>query len=367
MKKNRLIALLAMVLCFAVLLPCCKLHRKVETTVTEEETEEETESESEATTSLAPSLMQVYSLDQFISDGSIFAENVPVPTATPIPVVQTALGLTNEDDGYYSGALENATVVDNEFFRYTIISVETTDEAYNLNVEFENKTDIPFSLFIMNPFIDGYSVQMTFITEVIEPHKVIADVISFEKEDFPLYDGREPTRVSFLIAPNPLDSNDTVYLSEIGGFKYTYAAVSLFPQGEDAFHYTDPDISDTSSIVYDTDGICLQFDSFEIGTDYFKINYTFVNKTNVYVMAYLKDGRITLDTTVFDTGYLQSMYVAPYGVYKSNFSVSLNDINNAGLVVGDVKTVSVPLYAKYLASDDSVLVDTDVKKEVTFG
>ena len=76
MKKNRLVALLAVVLCFAVLLPSCKLHRKVETKATEEEEETEDETESETDTSTAAlitPLMQVSSLDQFISDGSIFA------------------------------------------------------------------------------------------------------------------------------------------------------------------------------------------------------------------------------------------------------------------------------------------------------
>ena len=107
MKRQRLVAIISVLLCIA-LLPSCKLHRKQKVTETEEEEtldDEETEADSSELTEASLSyLMNVSSLDQFISDGSIFAENVPVPTPTPIPVNQTTLGLTNDVDGYFSSA-----------------------------------------------------------------------------------------------------------------------------------------------------------------------------------------------------------------------------------------------------------------------
>lgn len=370
MKKNRLIALFAVVLCFSVLFSGCKLHRKVETEATEEEEEAEDETESETagtTDSLVTSLMQVYSLDQFISDGSIFAENIPVPTATPIPVNQTLLGQTNEDDGYFSGPLENATILDNEYFRYTNVSVETTDEAYIINAQFENKSDIPYSLVMSDITVNNYAEQIKFGSEVVEPHKVLDDVTKIDKQNFPWYDGQEPTRISFLLQSNPLDKSDFAALTENDDSRSNYVAVNLFPQGEEAFHYEDPALSDTSSIVYDSDGIKMQIDYFKIADYTFEIHYTMVNKTNTYVMAYLKDNSITLDTTVFDTDAVQACYIAPYGCVAGKYSVSLDAIQTAGLISNEIKSVSIPVIAFYLGADKSILMDADVKREVTFG
>ena len=370
MKKNRLVALLAVVLCFAVLLPSCKLHRKVETTAAEEEeeTEDETESETDASTaSLVTPLMQVYSMDQFISDGSIFAENVPVPTATPIPVNQTLLGQTNEDDGYFSGPLENATIVDNEYFRFTIVSAETVDGQYTIKAQFENKSDIPYNLFWRDVKVDNYVGHLSVITETVEPHKVLDFENSINKEYFPGYDGQEPTRISFYLQAKPLNPDDSAVLTVVDDAGKPSVAVNIFPKGEEAFHYEEPALSDTSSIVYDSDGIRLQIDDFELTDSYFFIHYTFVNKTNVYAMAYLKDSCITLDSTVFDVGSLQACYIAPYGCYEGSYFVDVNSIQNAGLVPTDIKTVSIPVFAFYLGAANSILMDTDVKKEVTFG
>ena len=371
MKKNRLIALLAVVLCFAVLLPSCKLHRKVETKATEEEeeTEDETESETDTSTSaLITPLMQVSSLDQFISDGSIFAENVPVPTPTPIPVSQTTLGLTNEDIGYFSGPLENATVVDNEYFRFTIISVEMTDTKYNVKFQFENKSDSPYNINFLNAIMDNESSNWYYYTDsVIEPHTVYDD-----ENDFGIffegYSGQVPTRLSFLLLATTTSSNmPRPILWEKDGLNYNFVPVNLFPQGEDAFHYAEPEISDDSSIVYDSDGIQFRIDSFDVDSNTFDIKYTIVNKTNMYVMFSVSDGKITLDQTVFDNAAFNTCYIAPYGNVRSDYQVLLTDLNSAGVDPNMVKTVSFNVRASYLDEDISVLMEAIIKKEVTFG
>ena len=369
MKKNRLIALLAVVLCFAVLLPCCKLHRKVETKATEEEeeTEEETESETESTTSLAISQMQVYSLDQFISDGSIFAENVPVPTATPIPVAQTSLGLTNEDVGYFSGALENATIVDNEYFRFTITSVEMTDTAYNVKFQVENKTDTPYTIFFLDSIMDNESTNWYYYSDsVIEPHTVYEDENDFAVF-FEGYNGQVPTRLSFLLLATTADDLPRAVLWGKDDSTYNFVPVNLFPQGEEAFHYEELEIPDDSSIVHDSEGIQLRIDSFDVDDNSFDINFTVLNKTNKYVMFSLSDGKITLDQTVFNNTMLNTSYVAPYGNVHYVYQVSLDKMNSAGVVPSMVKTVSFNVKASYLDEDISVLMEAEIKKEVTFG
>lgn len=371
MKKNRLIALLAVVLCFAVLLPSCKLHRKVETKATEEEeeTEEETESETDiSNASLVTPLMQVYSLDQFISDGSIFAENVPIPTPTPIPVNQTTLGLTNEDIGYFSGPLENATIVDNEYFRFTIISVEMTDTKYNVKFQFENKTDNPYSISFLNSIMDNESSEWYYYTDnVLEPHTVYDDENDFGVF-FEGYHGQVPTRLSFLLLATVSSSNmPHAVLWESDGATYNFVPVNLYPQGEDAFHYVEPEISDDSSIVYDSDGIQLRIDSFDVDSNSFDIHYTIVNKTNKYVMFSLSDKKIMLDQTVFDNAALSTCYVAPYGNVRGSYQVLLDDINSAGMDPNMVKTVSFNVRACYLDEEISVLMEAIIKKEVTFG
>ena len=372
MKKNRLIALLAVVLCFAVPLPSCKLHRKVETKETEEEeeTEDETESETESSTdSLITPLMQVYSLDQFISDGSIFAENVAVPTPTPIPVNQTTLGLTNEDVGYYSGALENATIVDNEYFRFTITSVEMTDTVYNVKFQVENKSDTPYTINFLDSIMDNeVSSKYYYYSDfVLEPHKVYDDENDFGKF-FEGYNGQAPARLSFLLLATTSSSDmPRPVLWEKNGSTYNFVAVNLFPQGEDAFHYEDPEISDESSIVYDSEGIQVRIDSFDISTDYFSITFTVLNKTNTYVRYSLRDGMITLDQTVFENKTLDTCYVAPYGNVRSVYKIKLGDINSAGMNPNLVKTVSFDVRANYLDEEISVLMESVIKKEVTFG
>ena len=109
MRRSRIVALLASILCVSVLLPSCKLHKKTSTegnTIDTEETDE-TPRATRASETTVPSMM-VTSLDQFITDGNVFSEDLPLPTPTPIPFNPISLGYTNEDDGYFSGTLENA-------------------------------------------------------------------------------------------------------------------------------------------------------------------------------------------------------------------------------------------------------------------
>ncbi len=370
MKRQRLVAIISVLLCIA-LLPSCKLHRKQKVTETEEEEtldDEETEADSSELTEASLSyLMNVSSLDQFISDGSIFAENVPVPTPTPIPVNQTTLGLTNDVDGYFSGPLENATVVDNEFFRFTIISSEATPDGYIVKSEFENKTDVPYQLYLRNPIFNNECNDRIYYTDVINAHTVFPDETNFI-DCFENYDGSVPTRISFLLLAVPTADSQIAVLADPVN-KLNYIPVNLFPQGEDAFRYEPAELPPDSSILYDTEGAQFIIDHFEVNDMNFSVYYTFINKTTDYLQFLLDDEAITLDKMVFNVGP-QAIYVPPYGRQTGVFKVPSDSITSAGLDPYHIKLVSIPLKANSLNDVEhgiKVLWETVVKKEVDFG
>ncbi|MBO4475030.1 MAG: hypothetical protein J5750_09005 [Clostridiales bacterium] len=373
MKRSRIVKIIAILLCSAVLLPSCGLRRK-ETTTKTKQTEEETDEDETDSSKDDPSgpsvqmLMHVDSLDDFISDGSIFAENVPVATPTPIPVRQTSLGLTNDVDGYFSGPLENATVVDNQYFRFTIVSAELTDTSYTITSEFENKSDVPYTIYWRNPVMNNECSEYYLYTEeAIEPHTVLTDVTDFAF-CFKGFDGSEPTRLSFLLLAIPVSNTLTAALAKAADSDCTlnYIPVTLFPQGEDAFVYVDEPIGTESTIMYDSEGAEFIIDSFDASDSSFEVYYTFINKTTKYIQLCLDDGQIILDKTIFDVG-TQAIYIPPYGRVSSSFYVSGSTIDAAGFKPTDFKTVSIPLLANCLNDDVSVLWDTVVKKEIDYG
>ena len=370
MKRQRLITVISLMLCALMILPSCKMHRKVKETVDEDEEEEELEEEEDQTSdnSAAPSvyLMNVRSLDQFISDGSIFAENVPVPTPTPIPVNQTPLGHTNEDDGYFSGPLNNATIVDNEFFRYTILSAELRDGGYFVTAEFENKTEVPYELHMWNPMINNQCSASTlhYYTKTVYPHTVLNDVTDFAS-CIDNFDGNEPTRISFTLIGDAIADNQRATLADPVN-DLNYVVVNLFPQGEDAFHYEETPIDPSSKILYDSDGAEFIIDYFEVTDSYFRIHYTFINKTTVFIGLFLDDKSITLDKTVFETGS-QACYIAPFARQEGVFDVEKSVIEEAGMDTYSIKLVSLSLSAKSLDDVLQVLWETVIKTEVNMG
>lgn len=368
MKRQRLIAIISVILCVA-LLSSCKLHRKQKATETEEETseEDETEESSSETTPSFQYLMNVGSLDQFISNGEIFAENVALPTPTPIPVTQTSLGLTNDVDGYFSGPLENATVVDNEFFRFTIVSSEATPDGYIVKSEFENKSDVAYTLYLRNPIFNNECNDRVYYTDVINAHSVLEDETNFI-QCFKEYDGTVPTRISFLLLAVPASSDQTAVLADPVN-KLNYVPVNLFPQEEAAFHYEPEELPEDSEIVYDTEGAQFVIDRFEVSDTRFCVYYTFINKTTDYLQFLIDDGEITLDKTVFKVGN-QAIYVPPYGRQTGLFSILTDDIKEAGLDPYQIKLVSLPIKANSLNDVEhgiKVLWETIIKKEVSLG
>ena len=374
MKRQRLVAIICVILCIA-LLPSCKLRRKQKATESEEEEsleDDETEDTSEDTSSEPEQtsfayFMNVASLDQFISDGYIFAENVPVPTPTPIPVNQTSLGLTNDDDGYFSGPLENATVVDNEYFRFTIISAEATPDGYIVKSEFENKSDVAYTLYLRNPIFNNECNDRVYYTDVINAHSVLEDETNFI-QCFENYDGSVPTRISFLILAIPASDNQIAVLADPVN-QLNYIPVNIFPQGEDAYHYEEQELPPESSIMYDTEGAQFIIDSFEVSDTRFSVYYTFINKTTDYLQFLLNDGEIMLDKMMFKAGN-QAIYVPPYGRQTGVFSVLADDIKAAGMDINQIKLVSLSLKANSLNDVEhgiKVLWETIVKKEVELG
>lgn len=376
MKRQRFLTIIAFMLCIFMLMPSCKLHRKQAATEPEDEEEEIDEEEKEAAKSTASEsddsdtpvfLMNVTSLDQFISDGSIFAENVAVPTPTPIPVTQTPLGLTNDVDGYFSGPLENATIVDNEYFRFTIFSAEATDQGYIVKSEFENKSDVAYKLYLRNPIVNNECNDLVYYTDVIEPHKVVPDETNFG-DCFANYDGSVPTRISFLMLAVEISGTNPAVLADPVNH-LNYIPVNIFPQGEDAFHYEPYEPGPSSDIVYDSEGAEFILDSFDVTNGKLMINYTFINKTTDYVQLLLDDGMITLDKTVINVGS-QAIYIPPYGRQTGVFTVSSADLQLAGVDPNMVKLVSLPLKANSLNDVEhgiKVLWETIIKKEVHLG
>ena len=380
MKKSKLVKVIAILLCFMLLVPSCGLRRKDSTTVEEEDEDFDDEEEEEKNTKKKNSdsddptanvMMYVSSLDQFISDGSIFAENMPVATPTPIPVQQSLLGLTNDDDGYFSGPLNNASIVDNENFRFTIISAEIEDtedsgKQYVIKFEAENKSDVPYALIFKDPVLDNMCTHSDFQTDLntaIEPGEVLKDTLEYSSAFDDFDPSVEPTRIAFVLLAAPSVKGTKAYLSPTN-LERNYVTVTLFPQGESAFEYKPRELSDTSEILYDNDGGQFAINYFETSSYYLYIHYTYTNKTNEYVYL-MVDGDITLDKKMFNATNLYS-YIAPFSQEEGKYAIKLTDIEAAGMNVADIKFVSIPLLAASL-NGLSILWDADVKSKVIMG
>lgn len=367
MKKNRVSAILAIVLCMALILPSCKLHKKEPT----KKTKPTTEATEPRVTGTSLSL-DVVSLNQFISDGNAFEETYTLPvTPSPIPVSPTLLGLTNEDDGYYSGPLENATIVDNAFFRYTILSTEVTSESYIITGEFENKTDVPYNLYFYNPIIDNTCNSFCYYTDVIEPHTVVPDVTDFTKI-IPSYDGTEPDRIAFLIMGSALDKSQHVQLfDEEKGMNYV--PVMLYPHGEESFVFQDVSALDGSVIGYDSEQFQFAIEYFTIENDVFQVHYSFLNKTSEYMELLLQDHKLMLDDEFFSTynqansNYRGNSFIAPYSRQTGAFAVSVEDIQQAGMDPEQVRLASMPLQVYTLYTDLTMIFDATIREQVNMG
>lgn len=370
MKRIPLLKILSTVLVVSLLAFSCSSCKKSENTaktrVTTEEEDDEEETTKKTTQATVPSpTLDVFSLDQFISDGSLFAEDVIVPTPTPIPVEQKPLGLENNGKGYYSGPLENVTVIDNEFFRYTIFNVEKDDEHYYVNGEFENKSDVAFGLRFKNPTVENETNSFQFYLDApIAPHTTIPDTTDFAK-CVKNYSGQDLTRISFLLlATDPEGQGTIIPISES---KTNYVLVNLFPQGEDAFVYQESALPDTADIVVDTEGALLSIDSFDLTSDLLVIHYSFRNKTGDYLQFKLKDETIMVDDTVFDEVGHQSVYIAPYSTLSDYFSIRLERFDKVKLDPKNAKSITLPVIANSLTDEIKTLWERMVKAEIEFG
>ena len=363
MRRSRIVALLASILCVSVLLPSCKLHKKTSTegnTIDTEETDE-TPRATRASETTVPSMM-VTSLDQFITDGNVFSEDLPLPTPTPIPFNPISLGYTNEDDGYFSGTLENATIVDNDLFRFTIVNTEVSQEAYIVNSQFENKSDVPYRLKLLDPCFDGYAVEESYITEIVEPHTVLDDVTDFTAT-IPDYAGMEPDRIAFLLLAVPIDTSMTASIQ----FEKNYVPCTLFPHGEEAYTFQDRNEVSGSSILYDSEVGQFTIDQFEISDRYFSATCSFLNKSSEYVMLRAANGQVMLDNSYFDLSSNTAVYVAPYSRLTYSYKVSLSSIEEAGINPQSVKLFSMDLEADTLYYDIAVMWESLIRKEIVFG
>ena len=368
MKKSRLIQIIALILCVLIVLPSCQLRKKSETTY-DDESEEESTTDDESDPDDSYPTMLVNSLDQFISDGSVFAENAVLPTPTPIPVVQNTLGRTNDDEGYFEGALENACIVDNEYFRFTILNIDTSTGEYIMNMEYENKTDNAFEVRWFHPIVDECLLDDTyFYTDVVEPHTVYSDVTNMSKF-FPEFfeNSMEPTRISFLLIAAGADPNVKYPAITMAsdGMEYNYIPVDLFPQGESAFVYHEADLTD-STILFDSDGALFAVDYFEV-TDYgFYIHYTFVNKTTEHLRLSLDNDILKLDNIVFDTGS-QERFIPPYTNFTSYYYVKCETIRASGLDPNDLQTASIPLLVDSLMNGIYVMWQNTLPTKIVYG
>lgn len=365
MKRSRILAFIASILCMAMLLPSCnKLHKKTTTERTEETDDTE---ETGAPIETQPSAtMIVTSLDQFISDGGIFSEDVKLPTPTPIPYSQLPIGLTNDDDGYFSGPLVNASIVDNEFFRYTIISTEVTQTSYIVNAEFENKTDEPYSLVLLHPAINNCScAEYRFVTEVIEPHTVLQDTTDFA-QCFPDFDGTEPNRIAFLLKSNPVSSGLIVPLFD-SERKANYVPCVLFPQGEENFSFQDREEVSGSSVLYDSEVGQFTIDSFEVSDGYLVVNYSYLNKSPEYVMLSAGNDQVLIDDYYFDIEQGALLYIPPYSRQTKEYYVRVSDLENNGIDPSQVRFISIDLEAKTLYYGILDMWNSTVRGEIVFG
>ena len=356
-----------------MLLSSCGLHRKQATEKTEEEEEEEIEDDedededpSDAQTS--DFTMDVTKLHQFISNGVIFAENVPVPTPSPIPMKQNSLGMTNDVDGYFSGDLTNATIVDNEYFRFVIKSAELTDEGYIVTSELENKSEVPYRLYLHDTVVNNVCMDTDnwYYTDTLEPHKPIEDVTNFaEAFNEEPFNNQVPTRISFMMIAAPSNSGQTAVLADPEK-QLNYIPVNLFPLGEDAYVYEEKPLDPNASIVYDSDGAEFVIDCFDLVEGDFRVYFTFINKTSDYIQLRLDDKTITIDKMVFEVGS-QAAFIPPYSRRVGYFEVSQSTIEEAGLDPNMLRLVSIPLRADSLNNGLMVLWQTTIKEEIHYG
>lgn len=377
MKKNRIIALITSIMCVALLVPSCnKLHKK-ETTRRTKATTEEDEGKTEPAETESSAVMNVLSLDQFVSDGLFYTEDVALPTPTPIPLVQTTLGLTNEDDGYFSGPLQDAVIVDNEYFRYTIFSAEATSDSYILNGEFENKTDIPYILYLFNPIIDNSCNDYYFYTETIAPHSIMADVTNF-KGCIPNYDGTEPDRIAFVLVALAVDESgvaDSSIFAPLNGSEnqVNYVTCNLYPHGEENFVYEEQEIESGSTIVFDSEESRCDLEYFEVTDKYFIVHYSVLNKTSDYIRIQLDDENISLNGMGFTnssgaTGNCRTNnYIAPFARQTCAVAVKLSDIKKLGLDPMKIENVYFSLTCYSLTRNTGAMWATTVMQEVVFG
>ncbi|MBR2750917.1 MAG: hypothetical protein IKD90_07285 [Clostridiales bacterium] len=376
MKRSKLIQFLSVILSLSVFLfslsACKKNTDKVaaKSTASEEDEDDEDEDEDETTTKATkatvsePSL-DVLSLDQFISDGSIFAEDVVLPTPTPIPVSQAPLGLSNDGRGYYSGTLEKVNVIDNQYFRYTIFKVEKDAEHYYVHGEFENKTDSSFGLRFMNPTVDNETNDFYFYIDApMEPKSVLQDTTDFAK-CVSNYNGQDLTRISFLLLATDPENKNTIY--PISDNNCNYVLVNLFPQGEDAFVYEEAALPDTADILVDTEGALFSIDSFDLNDSQMIIHYTFRNKTGDYLQLKLKDKTIMVDDTVFDELGSQTIYIAPYSTCSNYFFIRKDRFDKVKLNPINANSISIPILVNSLSDGVNVLWERIVKAEVEYG
>ncbi|MBO4650513.1 MAG: hypothetical protein J5653_04905 [Clostridiales bacterium] len=374
MKRQRIIAAVSIILCFMMLLPSCNMHKKQATKETEEEEEdiddEDDDDDSDPSDTSGPEFsMKVTKLHQFISDGSIFAENVPVPTPTPIPMKQESLGLTNDVDGYYSGDLNGATIVDNEYFKFVITSAEVTDEGYIVTSEYTNKTDVPYKLYMHDVVLNNvcFDADSYYYTEkAIEPNKPYVDVTNFASEyaEEP-YDFTVPTRISFLMIASPTVDGTTAVLADPEN-QLNYIPVNLFPQGEDAYVYEEKPLGSSSEIILDSEGAQMIVDGFDLDDTDFTISYTYINKTSDYIQLRLDDHTITIDKMVYEVGS-QAAFIPPYSRRTGFFRVSRSLIEDSGLDPNSLRLASIPLRADSLNNGVMVLWQTTIKTEIHYG
>ena len=366
MKRSKWITVLATLLACSFLFSACSSSNKTSrrTTASEEETEESTQ---ETTEPVVPTI-NVSSLDQFLSDGSLFAEDVPVPTPTPIPVKQTKLGMENNGKGYFSGMPENATIIETKYFRYTIFDIKKTDTSYEVNGEFENKSDKAYKITLRNIAIDSIATTSRFfLQDPIEPHTKVPDTTDFATA-LEGYHGQDFSRISFLILASDPDqsANATIPISDDGS---NYVLINLFPQGEDAFKYEEKTLSEDSKVIFDSDGALFSVDGFEYThsaiSSSMTIKYTFVNKTADYIQFKLLEQKIMLDDKEVEIGH-QSIYIPPFASLEGNFYVSNSALEGTGINPENVKMVIIPVIANSLTDGIKVLWQKSIKTEVTY-
>lgn len=130
MKRSRLFSLMAIVLCLAVTMPSCKLH-KIQPTVEEEDEDETPPSTQPAET------MVVNALNQFISDGAPYeeiisiSESTPAPTTAPMVMVPAPAGMTGYSKGDMTYAVTNEwTFAEQDIYHYFFVDVNNGSNSF---------------------------------------------------------------------------------------------------------------------------------------------------------------------------------------------------------------------------------------------